>query len=58
MVPKTARYMGVALVERNLHRHGIIRVIEILEGQITLLTEEETKLDSVKVQRFFKEKRN
>ena len=38
----TARYMGIALVEKNAHRHGIVNVIEILEGQLTLLTEEET----------------
>ena len=46
-VPKTARYMGVALVEKNMHRHGIIKVIQILEGQITLLTEEETGLANI-----------
>jgi hypothetical protein len=35
----TAGYDGVALVETNQHQHGIIDVIQILEGNITLLTE-------------------
>ena len=36
---ETSEYDGVALVETNAHRHGIIKVIEILEGGITLFTE-------------------
>jgi len=42
-VPKTAKYRGVALVEKDQHMHGIVDVIEILEGKITLLTEEEVR---------------
>jgi hypothetical protein len=37
----TSEYDGLALVEKNSHMHGIIDVIQILEGEITLLTEEE-----------------
>lgn len=40
-IPGTANYCGVALVEKNPHRHGIIDVIQILEGQVTLFTEKE-----------------
>lgn len=40
-VPRTADYTGVALVEADQHRYGYIDVIQILEGEITLLTEEE-----------------
>ncbi len=39
--PGTANYAGVALVEADQHRHGIIDVIKILEGEITLFTEKE-----------------
>jgi len=39
----TAGYSGVALVEKDQHMHGYIDVIRILEGVITLLTEEEVK---------------
>jgi len=35
-VSGTAKYRGVALVDAELHRHGIIKVIEVLEGEITL----------------------
>ena len=42
-IEKTAEYTGVALVEKEPHMHGIIDVIEILDGKITLLTEEEVK---------------
>ena len=42
-VPLTAEYTGVALVEADAHIHGFIDVIEILDGKITLLTEEEVK---------------
>lgn len=41
-IPRTADYRGTALVETNQHQHGIIDVIQILEGKITLLTEDET----------------
>ena len=40
-LPETADYRGVALVEANQHMHGIIDVIQILEGEITLFTEAE-----------------
>lgn len=36
----TAEYDGLALVEADQHMHGFINVIEILEGEITLFTEE------------------
>lgn len=39
-VPGTAEYTGVALVEAKPHQYGYIDVIQILEGEITLLTEE------------------
>ena len=42
-IPKTADYRGVALVEKDQHQHGFIDIIQILEGEITLLTEEEIK---------------
>lgn len=42
-IPRTAGYTGVALVEKDQHMHGFIDVIKILEGKITLLTEEEIK---------------
>jgi hypothetical protein len=41
--PPTAKYTGLALVEANAHRHGIVDVIEILDGEIILLTEEEIR---------------
>jgi len=40
-VVNTANYRGVALVEKYQHQHGYIDVIQILEGEITLLTEAE-----------------
>lgn len=40
-IPETANYRGVALVEKDQHQYGFIDVIQILEGEITLLTEEE-----------------
>jgi hypothetical protein len=43
-VPETAEYRGVALVEKDAHMHGFVDVIEILDGEITLLTEEEVKM--------------
>ena len=42
-IPETADYKGMALVEADRHMHGIIDVIEILEGKITLLREEEIR---------------
>lgn len=39
----TAKYRGVALVEGNPHRYGIIDVIKILDGEITLLSEKEIR---------------
>ena len=42
-IPGTADYRGVALVDKGLHRRGIIKVIKLLEGQITLFTEKEIK---------------
>ena len=42
-IPRTAEYRGVALVEKDAHMHGFVDVIEILDGVITLLTEEEVK---------------
>lgn len=35
----SVEYDGVALVEKDAHQHGIIDVIQILEGEITLLSE-------------------
>lgn len=37
----TAKYTGVALVETDQHRHGIIDVIQILDGEITVFSERE-----------------
>ena len=42
-IPGTANYRGVALVEKEAHENGIIKVILILEGQITLFTEKEIR---------------
>lgn len=42
-VPKTDEYTGVALVEKEAHMHGFVDVIQILDGEITLLTEEEVR---------------
>ena len=47
-LPKTSTYRGVALVEKNKHVHGFIDVIQILEGEITLLTEKEVREGGVK----------
>jgi hypothetical protein len=41
--PGSAEYRGVALVEKGQHQYGTIDVIEILEGDITLLTEKEIR---------------
>lgn len=43
-IPGTANYRGVALVEKDQHFHGFIDVIQILEGEITLLTEAEISI--------------
>lgn len=40
-IPKTSEYNGVALVEKEPHQYGIIDVIKILDGEITLLTEKD-----------------
>jgi hypothetical protein len=42
-IQNTDEYRGVALVEAEQHMHGIVDVIEILDGEIILLTEEEVK---------------
>ena len=42
-IPETSDYRGVALVETDRHMRGFIDVIEILDGKITLLTEEEIR---------------
>jgi len=42
-IPSTADYRGAALVEADQHMHGFVDVIQILEGKITLLTEEEVR---------------
>lgn len=42
-MPGTAKYTGLALVEANQHMQGIIKVIKIVCGKITLLTEKEIK---------------
>ena len=42
-LPNTSKYSGIALVETNQHLHGFIDVIQILEGEITLLTEDEIR---------------
>jgi hypothetical protein len=42
-IPDTSEYRGIALVETDQHMHGFVDVIEILKGEITLLTEEEVK---------------
>ena len=42
-IPGTAKYRGLALVEKDRHQHGYINVIQILEGNITLFTEAEIR---------------
>jgi hypothetical protein len=42
-IPQTAEYRGLALVEANPHQYGIIDVIVILDGTITLLTEKDIR---------------
>jgi uncharacterized protein YaaR (DUF327 family) len=48
-IPKTDEYKGVALVEKDAHMHGFIDVIQILDGKITLLTEEEIKKEKKQI---------
>ena len=43
-IPETAKYRGVALVEKDQHMHGFIDVIKIFEGEIHMLTENEIAL--------------
>lgn len=45
-IPETANFRGVALVEADQHMHGFIDVIQILEGEITLLTEAEIMMEA------------
>jgi hypothetical protein len=45
--PGTAEYDGVALVERDQHMHGIIKVIQILKGVITVFTEKEIREEKI-----------
>ena len=47
-IPKTSDYTGLALVEVNPHKYGIINVIEILDGEITLFTEKEIQEQEIK----------
>ena len=47
-IPGTVNYRGVALVEKEAHQHGIIKVIKVLEGHVTLFTEKEIKEQEVK----------
>ena len=42
-IPGTAKYRGVALVEKEAHENEIIKVIKVLEGKITIFTEKEIK---------------
>lgn len=48
-IPNTSNYRGMALVEKEQHMHGFVDVIQILEGEITLLTEEEIRGGNSKV---------
>ena len=38
-LPSSAEHRGIALVEADMHMHGFIDVIQVLEGEITLLGE-------------------
>ena len=42
-IPGTAKYRGLALVEKVAHRHGVIKPIIVLEGEITVFTEKEIR---------------
>ena len=48
-IPGTAKYRGVALVEKGRHMHGFIDVIRILEGNIKLFTEDEIRSHGVEI---------
>jgi hypothetical protein len=48
-IPETADYTGLALVEAKPHKHGIIDVIQILEGAITVFSEKELREQGVEV---------
>ena len=41
----SSKYTCVTLVEADQHRHGIIDVIQFLEGKITLFIEQETHIN-------------
>ena len=41
--PQSALYDGLALVEKDKHMRGFINVIKILEGEITVFTEEKLR---------------
>lgn len=47
-IPGTAEYRGAALVNKELHQRGVIKVIKLLEGKITLFTEKEIKKEEKK----------
>ena len=47
-IPETSEYRGVALVEKDPHQYGYVDVIQILEGEITLLTEAEVRGEEIK----------
>lgn len=42
-LPGKSEYSGLALVEADLHMHGIIDVIQVLDGEITVFTEKELR---------------
>ena len=42
-IPESANFRGAALVEKDQHLHGVIDVIQILEGEITLFLETEIR---------------
>ena len=42
-LPDSSKYIGVALVEADQHRHGYIEVIKVLEGHITFMREEDLR---------------
>lgn len=47
-IPNTAEYTGVGLVEKTAHEYGIIKVIEILDGNIRIFTEREIREQEIK----------
>lgn len=42
-IPNSGRYRGVALVDKEKHRHGVINPIQIIEGKIMLFSEPEIR---------------